>query len=340
VASNSSPWTKEAREKALTRALPGDVKRVIEILALASQAATKKADALINVAGAGHRWRGAYKHHGASTGRWTSSGLQNIKKLNGLDVDATIAVISTGDYAQAKAAFPNPLETIGSCIRPMFVAAPGRRLMGADFSGIEARVLAWLAGDEAEFQVYRDYDAGRGPDPYIVAYARAFNIHDYGDVNDQQRQVGKVMVLALGFQGGVGAFQNMAKNYGVTVSDDEADKLKRAWRDQHPRVVTFWNELSNAAIAAVWKPDTVHCVGRIAFRRDGNFLYMRLPSSRKLAYPFPKLISDGPFGDYKLSFKDASAGQWRDVRHGHGCYGGILTENCVSGVAPGAQTGT
>jgi DNA polymerase len=332
-----SSIAKDALETLLASELPPIVRQVLELRLLSAQAATKKLDALLMLAGPDARVRGSFQYHGASTGRWSGSGVQpqNLKRLDEvIDISGALELIATGDYHQFKAQFPNPLETIGSLIRPMFVAAEGHQLIGADFSGIEARILAWVAGEDWKLQAFRRIDAaGEGvADMYRQAYARAFRIGDPLTVTKEQRQIGKVMELALGYQGGIGAFQSMAKNYGVVVDDREAERLKHAWRNAHPRIVAFWIGLENAAIAATAVSGTIHRCRQILFKREGDFLFAKLPSGRKLAYPFPKLIT-GRNGGRFLSFKDASNGRWQDVKNGAGTYGGMLCENVVSGIA-------
>jgi DNA polymerase len=144
------------------------------------------------------------------------------------------------------------------------------------------------------FKAFREFDAGHGPDLYKLAYARSFGIRPE-DVTKEQRQIGKVMELALGYQGGVGAFQTMAKGYGVKVEDKEADRLKVAWRTAHPRIKQFWYDLEATAIEAVERPGVLLLAGwgHIAFRKVGSFLFMRLPSGRAICYPYPRVEERG-----------------------------------------------
>ena len=316
---------------------PAPVRRALELRRLAAQAAVKKVSAILNWAGPDDRIRGSFQFHKASTGRWSGAGpqLQNLKRSDTDDpllAAAAINVIASGDYSQAKDFHPNPLEMIGSNVRSMLIAAPGHRFIGGDFKSIEARVLAWLAGEQWKLDAFRAFDACEGPEPYVMTYSRAFNNVAPEAVTAEQRAVGKVMDLALGYAGGVGAFQSMALNYGVVVTDRRADGLKNAWRALHPNIVGLWKRLNMAAIAATRAPGSPAKVGPLTFRRDGDFLFLRLPSSRELCFPYAHLITD-KHGNPAVSFKDASGGQWRDCRFGQGAYGGLFTENVVQAIA-------
>jgi DNA polymerase len=328
---------KDELESVLATSLPASVRRVLELRLESAQAATKKLKSLLSWAGTDSRIRGCFKYHGASPGRWTGSGPQpqNLKKLNGVtDVPAAIAAIASGRYEEVKAQSTNPLALIGSCIRPMLLAAEGCRLVGADFSGIEARVLAWLAGETWKLAAFRAEDAG-GLSVYAITAGRIYG-RDPQTVTKEspEREVGKRCELAFGYAGGLGAWRAFEK-YGeaISYSDAQVERFKTEWRALHPNIVGFWHALNTAAIEATWTAGKVVACGRVAFRREGCYLFLRLPSSRKIAFPYPKLICNGHVGDYVVSFKDASAGQWRDCRNGQGAYGGLFAENVTQAVA-------
>lgn len=182
-----------------------------------------------------------------------------------------------------------PMDVISNCLRGCIVAAPGKVLMVADFAAIEARGLAWLAGEEKVLDVFRT-----GADIYCAAaqdiYGKPINKKDH----PAERQVGKVVILACGYQGSVGAFQSMAKNYGVKVPDDQALKIVKAWREKNPAIVGYWRECEAAAISAVQEPGEKFYAGppgrQVGYQKRGSFLFCRLPSGRLLSYPYPRLV--------------------------------------------------
>jgi DNA polymerase len=272
----------------LERELHPSVRRVVEIRQEAAKAAVKKISALLAGTSSDDRARGLLQFHAASTGRWAGRRFQpqNIARPKSENVDGAIGCVGTGSADFVRMVYGEPLAVVSDCLRGMVGAAPGNVLYAADFSNIEGRLIAWLAGEEWKLDAFRDFDRGIGPDIYKLAYARSFGI-DPAAVAKDQRQVGKVMELALGYQGGVGAFQKMAVGYGVTVEDERADELKNLWREAHPSVVQFWYDLEHAATDAIRQPGITFHVGRIAFRVAGTFLYMRLPSGRAIVYPFP-----------------------------------------------------
>lgn len=194
-------------------------------------------------------------------------------------------------------------------------------LIAADFRNIEGRVLAWLAGEQWKLDAFAAYDAGTGPDLYKVAFGRSFGISPEV-VNSDQRQIGKVMELALGYQGGAAAFQSMARLYGVDIGQSynllcgwepqatraidayetrgkgsgikrdswiAAEIVKLGWRDVHPKITQFWHDLESAAIKALNNPGNKYMCGQLCFLKAGSFMWLRLPSGRPLCYPYPRL---------------------------------------------------
>lgn len=311
------------------------VKRVLEIRREAAKAAVKKIDALVKGTNDDGRARGLLQFHAAGTGRWAGRRFQpqNIKRPELKNVDDAIRVVESGDADYVSLVCGEPLAVVGDCLRGLVRAKPGNSLFAADFSNIEGRVIAWLAGEEWKLQAFRDFDRGVGPDIYKLAYSRSFGVAA-NLVDDKQRQVGKVMELALGFQGGVGAFQAMSGTYGVDVTDERADELKQMWRDVHPNVVQFWYDLESAAKQAVQNRGKIFQCGRIAFRTAGSFLFMRLPSGRSICYPYP-CIKDKmmPWGEMRpqLCYQgtDTYTRKWGDCF----AHGGLLFNNAVQGTA-------
>lgn len=174
-------------------------------------------------------------------------------------------------------------------LRPTFVAPPGHVLMWPDWSQIEARMLPWLANyAEPALDVFRAYDSGEGPDVYRIAASDIYGVAP-DQVTDEQRQIGKVATLSLGFGGGVGAFQAMAGTYGVFVSNAFAEDIKTRWRDANGWAPAFWADLDEAAKNAMRNPGSFFKAGRCTYGFDGSTLYCQLPSGGVLVYPEARL---------------------------------------------------
>jgi DNA polymerase len=312
--------------------LPGCVRRVLELRQGGAQAAAKKVDALLTRCDADGRIRGALRYHGASTGRWAGNGLQpqNLKRPEIEDVDAAIAAVSTGDYAHVRKLYPQPLAVIGDLTRSLICAAPGHVLIGADFSSIESRVLAWVACENWKLDSYRRYDATQDPrdEPYTVTAAKIFG-KPAAAITPDERKAGKVCDLAFGYQGGLRAFRNFEPE---PFTDPEVEQFKQDWRAAHPNIKKFWYDIDLAAWRAVRERGEIVRCGRIAFKCEGAYLFLKLPSTRKLAYPFPRIKIEDPKHQVVV-FKDNAAGQWRDCRNGDGAYGGLWAENIVSAIS-------
>lgn len=333
--------------------LPGKVRRVLEIRREASKVSVQKISALIKSRSKDGYVRGLLAYHAASTGRWAGRRFQpqNIKRPVNHDQDTLISIVRNRSISAIELLTNSTLETISDILRGLIVATPGKRLYVADYANIEGRALAWLADETWKVDAFKAYDAGVGPDLYKLAYARAFMV-PLEQIDPEQRQLGKVMELALGYQGGVGAFQSMAYNYGVKVSDERANALKKAWRDAHPNIVQFWYDIEAAALNAVRQPGRIWSCDRLRFRMVGPFLYMQLPSGRALSYPYAKIMNlPTPWKDHtgKLVRKDMltyktvinpsnsrrvapdrdNTPQWSRIS----AYGGLLTENAVQAIA-------
>lgn len=301
-----------------------DIRRAIELRLSLAKTPSSKYEA-IRVRTEGSRVRGALLYHGASTGRWSSTGinLQNMPRPSFDNTDTCIELFKYRDPDTISMLFGDPMEALSSCLRGMITAPEGRRLIVADYSAIEARVLAWLAGQRDVIDVFKSHGK-----LYEHTAAQIYRI-PLDQVTKAQRQIGKVAALALGYQGAVGAFQSMAGNYGLHVEDAQAEQIKNDWREANKNIVQFWYDLDAAAVAAV-RDGEQHSVGNISFKKSGTFLYCRLPSGRLLAYCQPR-VEQGRFGNDQVTYMgiNSYSRKW-ERQH---IYGGKWAENVTQAIA-------
>ena len=226
---------------------------------------------------------------------------------------------------------------MSSCLRGLIGTAPGRDLLAADFSNIEGRGLAWLAGEERKLHRFREFDAGTGPDICKATASAVLGKPVLAITDDERQTFGKVPELACGFGGGVGAFQQMAKTYLVKVSNEVAESAKNGWRADNPAIVRYWWDLENAAMSAVVNPNQKYSAGgkgrEVIFKVSGSFLWCRLPSGRVLCYPYPRLKEkQTPWGDLKDQVHymtvDGLTNKWVETH----TYGGKLAENVTQAI--------
>jgi DNA polymerase bacteriophage-type len=255
------------------------------------------------------------------------------------------------------------MDLCSSAIRGVIISPHGKKLVIADLSNIEGRVLAWLAGETWKLKAFRDFDAGTGHDLYKLAYAKSFGVKP-DEVTKDQRQVGKVQELALGYQGGVGAFLTFALAYNIDLEAmggsaiefipaeiareaDEfrlwqqkqgrsqfgltdtafvvCDSFKRLWREAHPAVASWWKEVEEICKCAILNPGETYTTRRIKVRRDGAWLRVMLPSGRYLCYPQPRIVDD------KITYMGINqySRKWQRLS----TYGGKIVENITQGCA-------
>jgi len=315
--------------------LPPQVLRVLELRLGGAQAAVKKIDALLARAGGDDRVRGAFRFHGAATGRWSGEGFQpqNLKRPTVENLDAAITAVMTGDYAHVRSLYPKPLAVVGDCSRSMIVANSGNKLIGGDFNAVESRVLAEVADEKWKLDAYRRYDATQDPrdHPYCITACKIYRVADGTYTKDSpERDVGKTCDLAFGYMGALNAWRKFEPDQ---FTDTEVEKFKADWRAAHPAIVKFWYAVDRAAWAAVRERGRVVPCGPVAFKSNGAFLQLKLPNGRKISYPQPRIRRSKDGRSEFVVFADNVAGQFTDCRHGAGAYGGIWTENIVSGIA-------
>jgi DNA polymerase len=310
-------------------ACPPDVQRVLRLYSTYNAKAVSKYEAIERAVCADGRLRGMFLYHGAGTGRWSSQivQLQNLFRPVIEDPDVAVDCFASRDLDWLRSVYSDvdPMKVLASCVRAMLVPGEGRELQSIDFAGVESRGTAWLFDEEWALQAFRAFDAGLGPDSYKLAYARAFRLRP-DDVTKPQRQVGKVLELSMGYEGGASAFATMAANYGVDLAEMASqvrqalspeivesaewmwqrfgrggdlphdvyiacDGLKQLWRASRPKTVQGWRDLKEAAMLAIQNPGTVYAIpnGKVKFRVKDQWLQMRLPSGRSLHYFRPQV---------------------------------------------------
>ncbi len=334
-------------DKSRVELLLGSVKderahRLLEIRQLGARAAVKKINAFLLRCADDDRVRGEFMYHAAGTGRWSSRGVQvhNLKRLpDDFDYEAAIKIVGEGDYNLVCKTYLKPLETVGTLLRPLIIAEPKYELWGADFSGIEARITAWLADDENQLDVFRKYDAGLGPDPYIVTAAEIFK-KDPATITKEERTIGKACFLAFGFGGGVNAFYRFSAG---NFTEEEVIEFRDAWRNARQKICNYWYALNEAfwdAMRAPNIPQTAQRRTEVLFDPDSfclPILWMTLPSQRQIVYPDIKirrpmpyeLLEDNARDSRGIYFQDNTQGRWFSQRIWHG----LLVENAVQGIA-------
>jgi len=311
------------------------VRRLLEIRQALGKSSVSKYTRMTEMTANDSRIHGTMLYHGASTGRWAGRGIQpqNMPRGTLNDwVEEALDEFATGTLAGIHTLFGCPMEAGSSCLRAVLGAEPGNILYCSDFSNIEGRVLAWLASEDWKLEAFRAFDRGSGPDLYKVAAAGIYGV-GVDEVTKDQRQVGKVAELALGYAGGVRAFQAMASGYGLKISDEEAEATKNAWREKNSRIKDLWYKLEDATVNAVYTGRVVD-LGFVKFGTTGRFLYAKLPSGRYLAYCDPDIRQvTTPWGAEKdaLTFMgmNSMTNQWTRQT----LYGGLWAENLTQAIA-------
>jgi len=350
------------------------VRRALEIRQEGSKTSTAKIDAMLVRRQADGRMRGSLQFHGANTGRWAARGAQlqnlprpNLSKLVPKIIDDLLDGIPD---ALVDMVYGPSLSVVSDCIRGMVVAAPGNKLIAADFSQIEARVVAWLAGEQQKLDAFARYDRKEGPDIYTVEAAGIYVVPSSSITKDDpRRQVGKVSTLSLGFQGGPGAFAKMAKNYGVNIADAydsvmssaapfniekaedgwaergkhtgmaerawmTAELIKLAWRQANPNIEQHWHETERAAIDAVLNPGSTQPAGMVKYKKAGVWLFCQLPSKRCLAYAYPKIVEKPtPWGENRAGLVYWGVDSFTKKWSQQDFYGGLGVQNNTQAVA-------
>lgn len=314
------------REGAMS--IPDEVRDLLENRQQAAATSPAKYKVLLGATSSDGRLRGTIQFRGASrTGRDAGRIFQpqNLPRPT-LDADTIEMGVAAMKADCEDLIFDNVSELCASAVRGAIVAPPGRKLVVADLSNIEGRVLAWLAGERWKLQAFRDYDAGTGHDLYKITAGRILG-KEPQDVTKAERQVsGKVPELACGFGGSVGAFATMGALYGVDLPEDEVVSIVRAWRKGHPTTVSLWYDLERAVRLGLENGGSMYTVRDLKVRASDGWLRIMLPGGRRLCYPEAQLDEDG-----QISYLGVNqyTRKWERLR----TYGGKLVENVTQAVA-------
>ena len=305
-----------------------EVRRVLDIRAEMNKTSTTKYETMQKVAGEGERVRGLLQFHGTRTGRWAGRlvQMQNLPQNHISDLGLARQIVKEGDLDTLELCYGNVPDTLSQLIRTAFIAPEGMTLAVCDFSAIEARVLAWLAGEEWVLEVFR----GHGK-IYEATAAQMYGVPiEEITKTDPRRQKGKIAVLALGYGGGTGALAAMGGTRMGLTEDDMAG-IVDDWRKANPHIVKTWSKLETAVKRCATTGIDQSTCGLIFHRRpeDGT-LTIQLPSGRLLCYR-NMTLGTNRWGKESLKYMgtNSTTKRWEWIE----TYGGKLTENIVQAIA-------
>ena len=326
---NNGLMTESLDKKAVAELMKNAPPELIRVLTLRQQLAkssVRKYQAMQNAVCADGRARGLFSFYGANrTGRFSSKiiQLQNLARNSMSDLDQARALVKTGDYDAVSMLYDDVPDTLSQLVRTAFVPPKGKLFYVADFSAIEARVIAWFAGEKWRSEVFR-----KGGDIYCASASQMFKVPvEKHGINGHLRQKGKIAELALGYGGGMGALKAMGA-LEMGLKEEELQPLVNAWRNANPNIVKFWWAVDNAVMEAVNKRTTTETHG-ITFSFKSGMLFITLPSGRKLAYVKPR-IGMNQFGGESITYEGIGATKkWERLES----YGPKFVENIVQATA-------
>lgn len=316
-------------KKAVAETLKTAPKHLADVLSLRQQLAkssVKKYTAMQTAACKDSRARGMFQYYGANrTGRFAGRiiQLQNLPQNHMSDLADARALVRSGNYDALELLYDDIPDTLSQLIRTAFVPQDGRKFIVADFSAIEARVLAWLAGEKWRMQVFAD-----GKDIYCSSASQMFGIPvEKHGINGHLRQKGKIAELALGYGGSVGALKSMgALEMGLT--EEELQPLVNAWRNANPMITALWWDIDSAVKTTVREHIPTEVAG-LKFTYESGFLFMRLPSGRWIAYVKPRM-GINQFGSESVTYEGMGATKkWERLES----YGPKFCENAIQAIA-------
>lgn len=326
---------KDDLDRLLAGDLPDQVRRVLEIRKALGKTSVKKYSAMLDATCGDSRLRGILQFYGANrSGRWAGRIVQthNLARNELPDLDLARELAAAGDFDSLETLFGETSFVFSELIRTAFIPSEGCRFVVSDFSAIEARVVAWLAGEEWVLEAFR-----HGKDIYCETASMMYHVPvvKHGE-NGHLRQRGKVAVLACGYQGGVGAMKAMDR--GGTIPEEELQSVVDQWRRANPMIVRLWRDYERAARTAIEERRPVHrpLRGRsgveVVFSYERGNLFIKLPSGRRLCYWGARIREDPQHGGREQIVYmgvNQETKQWGIAE----TYGGKLVENCTQAIA-------
>ena len=316
---------KESVDDALAYA-SGEVKEALELRQELSRSSVAKYRKMIDVTCTDQRTHGLLQFYGANrTGRWAGRlvQVQNLPRNYLPDLTQARGLVRDGNGEALDMLYPSVPDTLSQLIRTAFIPSEGCRFIVADYSAIEARVLAWLAGEETTLAAFKN-----GEDLYCTTASTMFGVPvEKHGAHSELRQKGKIAVLACGYNGSVGALKAMGA-LKMGLSEDELQPIVDAWRQANPNIVQLWHEVDNAATRAIStsRPLTLRNLG---FEKKSGMLFITLPSGRRLTYVKPG-IGVNRFGGTSITYWGQGVSRkWQKLE----TYGGKLVENIVQATA-------
>ena len=302
-----------------------EIREVLLLRQQLAKSSVKKYEAMRNTVCEDGRIRGMFQFYGASrSGRWAGRGvqLQNLPQNHLPDLNRAREIVLAGNYGVVKSLYDSVPDVLSELVRTALVPVSGKFIV-ADFSAIEARVIAWLAGEAWRMEVFAS-----GRDIYCASASQMFHVPvEKHGINGHLRQKGKIAELALGYGGGVGALKAMGA-LEMGVPEEELQPLVNAWRNANPNIIRLWWDVDHAVKTAIRQKTTVW-LGKLQFIWKSGMLFIRLPSGRSLSYVKPRLGLNR-FGGESVAYQGLNAAKKWDLIES---YGPKFVENIVQGIS-------
>ena len=310
----------------LMKNAPPELCKVLSLRQQLAKSAVKKYQAMQNAICADNRARGLFRFYGANrTGRFSSKivQLQNLARNSMSDLDEARALVRSGDYDAVSMLYEDVPDTLSQLVRTAFIPPESKLFYVADFSAIEARVIAWLAGEKWRMELFKN-----GGDIYCMSASQMFKVPvEKHGVHGHLRQKGKIAELACGYGGGIGALKAMGA-LEMGLKEEELQPLVTAWRNSNPNIVKFWWAVDHAVMKAITERTTTETHG-LTFTCRSGMLFITLPSGRKLAYVKPR-IGMNQFGGESVTYEGiAATKKWERIES----YGPKFVENIVQAIS-------